>query len=340
MKTQKHFLPVAMIAGLMFTTTAGFSQGLLTPPGAPAATMKSLAQIEPRTPISSAPFTISSPGSYYLTTNLTGAANQNGISISSGDVTLDLNGFTLSGVASAGPYYSGILIANTYTNIVVRNGTVTGWTNFGVDGYTRGFPRNVIYEHLTLSANGYVGLDAEATSIIRDCLSQNNGSEGFFSVGSLITDCIARDNGSYGFDITDSSMRSCVSHFNWTGVSADHSTVADCDIMNNSTNGLTVGSACHIINNRIADNKNTFYGNGITINGSRNYIGNNAILNNNFALVGSGSAATNNFVVQNKFIGNSGSVISGNNIFPITELPASAGGSFTNANAWVNVFFP
>jgi hypothetical protein len=48
-----------------------FAQGSLTSPGAPAPTMKTLAQIEPRTPISSAPFTISVPGSYYLTTNLT-----------------------------------------------------------------------------------------------------------------------------------------------------------------------------------------------------------------------------------------------------------------------------
>ena len=100
-----------------------------------------------------------------------------------------------------------------------------------------------------------------------------------------------------------------------------------------------LGSACHIINNRIADNKNTFYGYGITVNGSRNYIGNNAILNNNFALVGNASA-TNNFVVQNKFVGNPGSTFSIYNIFPVTELSANAASSFTNANAWVNTFFP
>lgn len=48
-----------------------FAQGSLTPPGAPEPTMKTLDQIEARTPISSAPFTIIRPGSYYLTTNLT-----------------------------------------------------------------------------------------------------------------------------------------------------------------------------------------------------------------------------------------------------------------------------
>ena len=38
-----------------------FAQGSLTPPGAPAQTFKTLQQVEPRTAISSAPFTVSSP---------------------------------------------------------------------------------------------------------------------------------------------------------------------------------------------------------------------------------------------------------------------------------------
>jgi len=49
---------------LALSLPRAFAQGSLTPPGAPAPTMKSLDQIEPRTPISSLPFTISSSGSY------------------------------------------------------------------------------------------------------------------------------------------------------------------------------------------------------------------------------------------------------------------------------------
>jgi hypothetical protein len=74
------------------------AQGPLTPPGTPAPTMKTLDQIEPRTPISALPFTISSPGSYYVTANLTGVAGQHGISVNASGVTLDLGGFELAGV--------------------------------------------------------------------------------------------------------------------------------------------------------------------------------------------------------------------------------------------------
>src|SRR5580698_8562441 len=74
------------------------AQGSLTPPGAPAATMKSLAQIEPRMPISATPFTISNAGSYYFPSNLTAPSGFAAITIITNDVTVDLHGFLLIGV--------------------------------------------------------------------------------------------------------------------------------------------------------------------------------------------------------------------------------------------------
>src|SRR2546421_9068090 len=99
-------------------------QGSLTPPGAPAPTMKTLAQIEPRTPISSLPFTISTSGSYYLTKNLS-VATGDGITISVDKVTLDLNGFTISSNAASATG-TGILLSGTLTNVTIVNGYITG----------------------------------------------------------------------------------------------------------------------------------------------------------------------------------------------------------------------
>src|SRR4051794_35854724 len=95
--------PYAAVVSLILAILPGsiWAQGALTPPGAPAATMRSLDQIEPRTPISSLPFTISSSGSYFLTKNLL-VANANGITINATNVDLDLRGFTISATSGSG----------------------------------------------------------------------------------------------------------------------------------------------------------------------------------------------------------------------------------------------
>jgi hypothetical protein len=100
MKTRTSIILVAGICGLFLTVQAGLAQGSLTPPGVPAPTMKSLSQIEPRTAITSAPYTISSAGSYYLTTNIT-VSTGDAITISASEVTLDLNGFAITGTGTA-----------------------------------------------------------------------------------------------------------------------------------------------------------------------------------------------------------------------------------------------
>src|SRR5580765_118164 len=116
-----------------------FAQGSLTPPGAPAPTMKSLdeidAKLEKRTPISTAPFTIDQPGSYYLTTNIL-VGLSDGIDILASGVTLDLNGFT---ILSTAPILAGEAISfnGPLQNITIVNGFIQGnVTNNGSGTYS------------------------------------------------------------------------------------------------------------------------------------------------------------------------------------------------------------
>src|SRR4030095_15547433 len=87
-------------------------------------TMKTLTQVEPRTPIPSAPFTINSSRSYDLTNNMS-VSSGDAITIAANSVTLDLNGFTISSTAP-GATGTGILISGNPRNITISNGFIEG----------------------------------------------------------------------------------------------------------------------------------------------------------------------------------------------------------------------
>jgi len=107
---------------LCLYSSTSFAQGNLEPIAGPGLTMKTLQQVEPRTPISAAQ-TIATSGSYYLTNNISGT-----IVITASDVALDLNGFTLS---NGNP--NGVTISGT-NNVRIFNGTIKTPQAAGVGG--------------------------------------------------------------------------------------------------------------------------------------------------------------------------------------------------------------
>src|SRR5882757_9770403 len=123
---------VAIVSSLSHQRVA--PQGPLTPPGAPTPSMKSLDQIdahidvaagEKRIPIAggTGPFVISSPGSYFLTGDLTGSSGAHVIEIITDRVTLDLNGYSLIGVSGS---RAGVAVTGVHSAIKIRGGTIVG----------------------------------------------------------------------------------------------------------------------------------------------------------------------------------------------------------------------
>lgn len=263
--------------------------------------MKSLAQIEPRTPISAAGFIINNSGSYYLTTNL--GSSTYGVMIAANDVRLDLSGFTISGAAT------GVYISGTYTNIQVVNGTIRNCSGFGVDASTAGSPRELLFENLVILNNG-IGFSGRGimtrAATARNCTFTGNGSHGLELQGGLVEHCVARDNISNGFELSgDGIIRDCQADGNGAyGIGCESSAriqncmtfsngvvgirtstnavVSGCVANNNGSSGISVGLHC-TVENCLANN-NKFY--GITPNGGCVITGNQACGNGQGGLSG------------------------------------------------------
>ena len=238
MKTKMPIIIAALLLPAFnpqFSTA--FAQGALTPSGPPGATMLTLLQIEPRTPISTVPYTITQPGSYYLTTNLTGTSGTNGITISSPNVTLDLRGFSLTGVPGS---LDGIHVSSSFTNVMIMNGTVGYWGGIGIyaDGIWGGQ-----FTHLTLVANVGDGLDPGRVGQASYCISTGNGADGFgaFCSNTKFENCTATANDGFGFSILEGCLlQGCSANLNGLDgiVGFPHCTVEDCVAHDNGFDGI------------------------------------------------------------------------------------------------------
>ena len=293
MKT-KTACTAALIVGLsIIHLPRAFSQGSLTPPpGPPAATMKSLDQIEPRIPISSLPFTISQEGSYYLTKNLDTAGN--GISVGSSNVTVDLNGFTIEGTGGSG---AGI-DATARDRVVVKNGMVRGFPLLGIKLGNYG-----VVERVVSSFNGQAGINIEARGSVTHCTSVSNGGIGIsVGNGSSVLDSITEDNTGIGISCENSLVARCLSRTNGgAGIAANASQVADSMSSLNTGAGITATDDCHIERNTVTKNGNSGDAAGILVTGTRTLVQKNQVSGNDRGLEITGTA---NVVRENTVLGN------------------------------------
>jgi hypothetical protein len=144
------------------------------------------------TKITSVPCSISSPGFYYLTGNLTysGSLVGNAITVTSDDVTLDLMGFSLTNSYAPGSTIGIDMYGRS--NVEVRNGTVRGFF-YGVrEGSMSGNNHRVL--NLRANGNGDGIRLAGSNHLVKGCNASNNSLNGIYIVSGLIAACVASNN--------------------------------------------------------------------------------------------------------------------------------------------------
>jgi hypothetical protein len=268
---------VVGVGALAIFSLSGYA-GKLEPSGPPEPTMKTLDQVEPRVPLSQGNtpgigyvYTISQPGSYYLTENISIPGEGHAIRIEANDVTLDLKGFTISGSGS-GSYY-GIYIHNSRNNVEIKNGTVQRFKE-GIHTYgnstsdirilgvtARGNSSYGIY------VNGFTDMTNSGGGFaIQNCIAEENGSDGIFTGGaSIVEDCVAKANTGDGIEVGYSStVKDCSARYNDGAGFSVHGvgTITNSSASRNGGGGiLCLEYACTVTSCTVVAN----YSNGITV---------------------------------------------------------------------------
>lgn len=352
--------------------------GPLSPPVGPIApTHKTMSEIEPRTPINSTYtpgdennlFVISQPGSYYLAGNVTGQASKNGIKIAAENVTIDLEGFELVGVTSAGSaIWNGP--APAFGGATIRNGTIRNWPGSAIQ-FDQHLPASVAcrFEHVTARDNGG-GFLARGSSVIQNCIAEGNGVGFVVETNASLSNCIADSNTGEGFMVgSGGSIMNCVARLNagpgftcengpgtfvgctsssngGDGFGVTGSTIVGCSTAFNAGFGFRIGSRSHIsgcsafnshrgisaTNSCIVRDNNVIGATvGIEVIGFDNRIEGNNVTD---ATTGISVTASGNLIIRNSASGqgNRFSIVPGNATGPIVTSANVATNTIPTAN--------
>jgi hypothetical protein len=254
------------------------------------------------------PYTIDQPGSYVLTSSLTGVAGQHGIIIKADNVTIDLNGFTLQGVPGS---LNGITVVEAesppgleFQGLAVVDGNIEDWDGIGVatgldspNGFSAiraarlenlhfrrclsGFETGVglsdalggyIVRNCTMSDCAGAGCNASGGVILDSCTAIGNGNGGFLMTSAVATNCVASDNQGAGFEGASLTLESCSSLRNTqAGFNvAGLFLVRHCIVNENETAGIIIDDRGTVLECQVWRTTN---GPGILSNSSSNNAG-------------------------------------------------------------------
>ena len=333
------------LAFLFLLPCSLFPQGSLIPPGAPLPTMKTLDQVEARTPLAGGTSPLgASSGSYYLTGNVTISIGANGITISGSNVTIDLNGFTLTGPGSGSG--AGIFLNGGVSNVLIFNGTIRNWGGAGINSL--GNP-HLRAERLRVISNGGGGIAADVNAEVVNCVADSNVGTGVKGTDNcLIKDCQASGTtGSPGHGILlgmASFVTGCVANGNLgNGISVGQGCVVSlCSAFGNG-NGIAATSNCYIVSNNCMNN-----GGGINTSGQSNRIDANHVTSTSVLQTGIFVSGDRSFIIRNTARGNAANydIAANNNVGFIVSAPASGaifgstgGAGVGSTDPWANFSF-
>jgi hypothetical protein len=211
------------------------------------------------------PVTISQPGSYRLTDNITVPDTATtGFDITADNVTVDLNGFSIIGpnvctpnptrcTASgggvgihAGSFSPGIVAPD---GVKVMNGTVRGMGFHGV----RLMGNATVVERVHTHSNGGPGIVVGPGSVV-DSVANLNGTTGI--IGFLVRGSIAQENGGVGIFLRSGGLASDnASLFNGgEGINVTKGTLTGNTVTSNKGFGISATCPGSIVGNTAVDN--------------------------------------------------------------------------------------
>lgn len=297
------------VSAIVLGLSAAAWGGPLAPPAGP---VTSTPGPEPRIAINAvntpgdadSVFRISAAGSYYLTGNAVGVAAKHGIEIVASNVTIDLSGFELRGVAGS---LKGIMVEGSRSGIAVGNGSVTAWGGTGVSliDANSGDGEQHRLEHLNVVGNLDGGVTVGDGSIVRHCLVRDcTNGEGIRARGTaVIESCVVIGNGGSGIDVgSASTVSNCtVSECSGSGILVgEDSAVTGCISKENTGAGIITGTGgmvrdCNASFNQGPGVRVDLRGTIISCTASRN--------ETNGFQIGSSSTLTDSSASENKFDG-------------------------------------
>lgn len=272
--------------------TAAFA-GPLDPPSGPIeSTMKTLTEVEPRIAINStntpgdanSAFRITQSGSYYFAQNfsiLGFLSDLHAIEIAASNVTIDLNGFTLTGLSGA---LNGITADGSgYHNIVIKNGTIQSFdTGIALNG---GDSTEIVVEDVAVMNCDVIGI-AIRSGRISDCIVKDSGGTGIIaSSNSFVETCTVENSGSDGINAGNGSV------------------IRDNIVRDNFNDGIRVASRCIVRDNLVSGNGlATGIKAGIQIYGGDSLVQSNVIVSNEYGLRSSSVSIFAQNIVSNNVI--------------------------------------